>query len=90
MAPDLGAFESAAPDATACVARFSLGVEILVRVSPVIHRIAIAHERFAEIGNLAGRAGRERAAIAVSALGDAGNLPVRDKRDQPRSRRTPA
>ena len=76
--------EGAAPQARAFVARGVLLGEVAAAAAHVAHRVALAHQRAADIGDVAGRADGERAAVAVGPLRRAGDRPVRDQRLKPR------
>jgi hypothetical protein len=90
VAPALRPFEFALPDAATGGARFLLGARVVAGVAIVVHRIAAAHQRRADVGNAAGRTDRQRAVIAVLPARAATDAALRDQRGEAFFRRLSA
>jgi hypothetical protein len=72
--PVLRPLEFALPESTASRLRVTLGSGISIRAQREVDRVALAHEHFADIGNIAGGTDGERAAIAIFAMRCARNV----------------
>lgn len=88
--PVLRPLEGAAPEPAASGASFLLGGGIAAAGTAIIDGVALAHQRFAEIGHRSGRADRECTAIAVAALRPARHIVPRGQRRKPFLGRAPA
>src|SRR6185312_12274353 len=90
LAPVGRALEGAAPQPQALVARGALVGEIAAVAVHEADRIAFAHHDAADVGDAAGRAGRQRAAVTVAAVRCAGDRTLRHQRGEPLARRQAA
>src|SRR3569833_3920407 len=83
MTPVFRIVERALPDAAAGGAGFAFERSIRAGVAAVIDGVTAAHQLCAEIGDGAGRAAGEQAAIAILTLGSAGERALRHQCGEP-------